>query len=562
MSISVASWVLASGALATPVDDARELYDVLTYRLDLRVDPGERRIDGIVYIELEVVGESLDRVSLDLMAELEVRATRVISGELTERAGTTGRGVQFRHEEDVLEVRLEEPRVRGEVVVLGIEYGGRPESLDRFTGVHWAESADGTPWISTSVQSVGSRVFWPCKDSFFHPEDKPDRVWINLTVPRGLVAVSNGRLAGRSPQDEEWETFHWVHPYPCETYAVTVNVGPFVTVEKNIELPGIDRPVTFAYYVMPEDLEKANVQFEEVPALLAIYSEHFGPWPFPDAKVGIVHTSFWGMEHSTAIAYGSSFPRWREQNDRPDPWAHRNRLFDYVLIHELSHEWWGNAVSASDWGHFWIHEGFGTYGEAVVVEARYGREEADDYFDRMRSFIAEDSRLYRGAGASSEDAYGAVIYAKGAWLLHTLRHYLDDDVLWWRVLREFNLRHRYGNADTEDFRALLEEVSGENWERFFDEWFYGAGYPTLTGEVRAEGNAVIVAVENPVRHDTPFHVPLDVVWYEGEFAVEQRVHLEPGTNTIRIPCAKPPEELAVIYLERLLGEHSVTARDS
>lgn len=534
-------------------------YDVLAYRLDVLVDPAVQRLEGTGYALLTAL-EPLRVVELDLSRDLTVSAAREVTGDAEAEVSPAGRPAAFEREGDVVRVRLSRLHERGEVVTVAVRYAGAPGARDDLFGVHWKRTAQGEPWVSTSVQGVGARAFWPCKDSFFRPADRPQRVRVNLTVPRGLWGVSNGRLEERVP-DGEWETFRWVQPYPMGTYGLTLNVGPFVCVERELELPGSERSVPFAYWVLPDDVEKAQLEFARVPEIAAVYARYFGPWPFPDAKLGIVSTSFLGMEHPTALAYGSSYPAWRRRQGLADPWAQRNRLFDYVLVHELAHEWWGNAVSASDWGHFWIHEGFGTYAEALVAEALHGRATADEYLERMRSWVAEDSRLFRGRGKSSEEAYGSVLYVKGAWVLNTLRHYVADDELWWRALREFNLRHRYGTVDTEDFRAVLEELSGKSFARFFDEWVYGVGFPCLAGTVRAEGDTIAVEIENPVRHESPFHVPLDLAWSEGDARRTARVWVEPGRSSLVVPCGAPPRGIEVVDLHRVLGKHNVVVRD-
>jgi aminopeptidase N len=552
--------VVAAGftGLVSDENDGRRQYDVLTYRIDLRVDPNEREISGVAYTRARVVRGPLHVLQLDVGPELEVTAVREIAGELTERSSPLGRSARFDRADETLLVELSRARKEGEILCVAVEYHGRPTSVDNFFGFHWEETADGRPWISTSVQTIGARTWWPCKDSFFHPNDKPDEVFLNLTVPDGLQAVSNGRLRGRSRTLAGWETFHWVHPYPCETYSVTLNVAPYVVVERELKLFDVDGTVPFVYYVLPESVEKARLQFEDVPSILDVYGDYFGPWPFPESKIGIVQTGFLGMEHSTAIAYGSSFPAWKKAHDEPDPWAHRNRGYDYVLVHQLAHEWWGNAVSAKDWGHVWIHEGFATYAESLVTETWFGRERADEFFERTRTWIAEDSRLFRGTGVTSEQAISSVVYVKGAWLLHMLRHYLDDDPVWWRVLRQFQARYRYGNADTEDFRAVLEELTDRSWVTFFDEWFYGSGYPTLRGTVRPDERSIAIEIDNPVRHDTPFHVPLDLGWYENGAWLERRLPLQPGANSIRVRCEAPPTKVEVLGLQRVLGRHEVT----
>ncbi|MCP3920088.1 MAG: M1 family metallopeptidase [bacterium] len=539
----VAAVVVAASAFA---QDPRADYDVLRYDLALEVFPERKELEGAVTVEARVLAEELTRLRLDLKQALEVR--RVVAGDVE---------LTFEHEGDRLDIALPAAREAGDEVSVTVHYGGSPRARGGFSGFHWAETADGRPWINTSCQGPGAHSWWPCKASFFHPEDKPEGIAMHLTVPADLYGVSNGRLAGVREHEDGRKTFDWVHDYPLETYTVTLNVAPYVVVESELELPGHDAPLPFVYYVLPENAEKAALQFQDVPRLLEIYSEAFGPFPFPRSKFGLVETNFWGMEHSTAVAYGSSYPAWCKANGETDPYASRNRYFDYILVHEVAHEWWGNAVSANDWGHFWVHEGFGTYAEGVYVEKTRGREVADEYFASQAKTVGERSRLFRGAGTDSSQAYSGTIYFKGACVLNTLRHYVANDEAWWAALREFNMRHRYGNADTEDFRAVLEEKTERSWKPFFDQWFYGEGYPKLSGTVRVDGVELVLEIENGASGETGFRVPLDLAWTVDSRPQEHRVWIEPGRFEARVPCGGEPSDLEVRNLGRVLGRHDV-----
>ena len=539
--------ILLAGLIAAPVDDPREAYDVLAYDLDLTVDPVTESLSGSVEVTLRAL-EELDSVRLDLVSLFEVSA--VERGDVA---------LEFEHEGARLDCALGTVLQPGDETSVRVTYSGKPRAKDSFTGFHWARTEDGRPWINTSCQGPGAHSWWPCKSSFFHPDDKPERVSMSITVPEDLYAVSNGRLDGIEVGDGT-RTFHWKHGYPLETYTVTLNVAPYVVVESELELPGIEEPVPYAYYVLPESEEKAAVQFAQVPELLEIFSEAFGPWPFPDSKFGLVETNFWGMEHSTAVAYGSSFPAWCEENGAQDRYASRNRYFDYILVHEVAHEWWGNAVSTTNWGDFWIHEGFGTYAEGVYVEMTQGLDVADQYFREQGRRIGRTSRLYRGEDKNSSEAYAGVVYSKGACVLHTLRHYVDDDEAWWQSMREFNLRFRYGNAGTDDFRAVLEEITGREWKGFFDSWVYGEGYPKVEGRVSVRDGAIEIDVENEGSGGTEFRVPLDLAWTEGGEARTTRLWLEPGETEQVISCAATPTDVRVVNLERVLGRHEVEVR--
>ncbi len=553
----------APGVGGVPSDDPadpREHYDVRAYRLDLAPDPEARKLEGLVGIQVDVTASALGELVLDLDDACRVQSVSRVPGLLTARADLSGSSLRFEQQDDRLVCQLDSPARRGETLVVAVRYSVHPRAKDRFTGFHWRETPDGQPWIATSYQALGAHHWWPCKASYFHPADKPDRVFVNVTVPGGLTAVANGRQTGTTSQADGRETWHWSYDYPIETYLVAINVGPYRAHEEPLTLAGVDDPVPFAYYVLAQDEAKAAVQFAEVPELLGLFSSAFGPWPFPGAKVGIVQTPFLGMEHSTALAYGSSFPSWLQQHGEQDRMEHFNRHFDYVLVHQLAHEWWGNSVSASDWSDFWIHEGFATFAGAMVIEARRGRRAADAFFDEIEDRVGKTSRLMGRRGATARDAYSPVLYYKGAWVLNTLRHYVNDDDAFWGALRAFQARHLHGNASSEDLRRAFEESSGRDWSAFFEQWVEGEGFPRIAGEVALSGTRIEVRVRCEGSPSTQFDVPLDLSWHEGDDWKRKRVWLAPGANELELSCASTPRDLRVLHLDRVLGPHSVSVK--
>jgi len=550
----------AQGAGRRYCDDPRGHYDVLTYRLDLQVRPKQETIEGKVAIEVRALASEFDTLVLDLASSCTVRGVALYKSKLDGVHNLLGSPLRFEHQRDLLICKLGRKFDKDEHVTVVVDYHAAPELANDFTGFHWQKTKDGKPWINTSCQLIGAHTWWPCKSSFFHPEDKPEGIYVNLTVPVGLYAVSNGRLTGRRRRSDGWEVFGWRHEYPLETYAVTLNVAPYVVVEHSLELPGHESPVPFIYYVLPEHKEQARLQFAQVPEILDVYSDAFGPFPFPHSKVGIVETNFLGMEHSTAIAYGSTFPAWCAANEIRDPYGSMNRHFDYILVHQFAHEWWGNAVSASSWGDFWIHEGFAKYAEAVYIEKTRGRAAADDFFHEMASEVPRETRLYAGEGLSAEEAYSTALYYKGASVLNTMRHYLGDDEVWWRTLREFQSRFRYGNASTSDLRTVIEETSGREWGQFFEEWVYGSGTPRLMGRVTISEDGIEVDVLNAAKAGTNFHVPLDLAWRAGGEEHAKHIMLDPGPNELTLEAPEVVEDLRVVNLHRVLGRHRVRVK--
>ena len=533
--------------------------------MDMDLENETRRLRGQVTMEATALRDGLRTIELDLHEPMRLTSAALASGSLDTDSISKGPDLLFTRAGSRVRVETRAPLRRRERFSITLVYEGEPGPD---SGVQWAKTESGQPWVGTSCQLLGASAWWPCKDSFWHPEDKPDRVLVHITVPEGLYAVSNGRLTGRSAAGPGRETFHWRHDYPIETYSVTMNVAPYTVVEQDLALDGVDHEVPFIQYVLPEHAERAAVAFAEVPRMLSVYGEAFGPFPFPESKFGLVETSFWGMEHSTAVAYGSSFPAWIEEHGGVDPHAPFNRYFDLVLIHESAHEWWGNGVSAKDWRDYWLHEGFATYAEGVYVEKTQGADRAEAFFAEKRACVSETGSLDQGEGKTSHDVYTPDVYCKGATVLHTLRQFVDDDAAWWRSLRDFNLEHRYGSATPDDLRAVIERDTGRSWARFFDEWVRGNGYPRVRGHVRAkpgDGSGARFVIEVELRNDgtatTGFHFPLRIVWQEGGEARKTTIDVGPGETSATLACHARPERLGLVRFEGMLGDFDIRVDD-
>ncbi len=553
--------VASLAAPAPPVDDPRSAYDVQVYRLDLNVDPDSRRIEGRVWVELSVLKEGLGTIRLDCDQGLALEAVRLHPGPLPKEGAASGPVLPTRRVEAFLDCELPAPARAGQRLCLAITYSGSPGPIGRRHGVRWA-TRDGRPLLDLALQNVGAHHWFPCKASQYHPEDRPRRVLLDLTVPEGLVAAGIGRLEGRSSPRPGWVTWHWRHDYPVPTYGVGMVVGRLEEVRGHVSLPGLDEAVPVQCFVRAEHVPAASLEILQLEELLTVYSEAFGSYPFPESKVGIVEGVFLTVDHSTLLSYGSSWPAWLSQQGEVDPLRRMNRGYDFVLVHQLAHEWWGNAVGARSWRDYWLHEGIATFAEGLWLEHLEGRERADEFFLELARPLPPNARLVSAEESPpAGQVFSPTLHRKGAWVLHMVRHYLDDDEVFFASLRRFQERHRYGVAETADLLAVLEEQSGQDWQRFFDEWVYGTGTPRLEGELRITPDEIRVAVENQPATGSSFQVPLDLTWTEGGQERALRLWLEPGPYQFDIACASPPEGVAVVHLNRLLGRHSVRVVD-
>jgi aminopeptidase N len=548
----VVTLALAAGSSApAPAQeaDARAAYDVKEYRIELLIDPAAQTIRGFGAVGALVTAPTLDVLELDLEHHLLVQSAHVVDGDLARDVLDETRPLDWTRDGDRLRVTLEKPAHAGDRVQVSVAYAGRPLRVDDSNGFQWARTPSGAPWVATSCQTIGAHTWFPCKASFFHPEDKPDRVVVNVTAPQELVAASNGRLVDVS-QAGAWKTWRWRLDAPLPDYAIAIDVAPYVLIESEVELPGLPRKLPVRFYVLPESEAKARKQFAEVPEILKFFSEKFGPYPYPEAKFALAETPIWGMEHATLVSYGSSFPDAIRGTGVVDPFELRNKLYDYVLVHETAHEWWGNAISCADWGDFWLHEGFAAYAETLWVEHVHGQEAALDFMQEKKRGLNELTTVWRPRHATCGEAWDPQMYDKGAWLLHMLR-YVIGDAAFFASLREFatDPRLRFKSATSADFQAICEKNAGTSLRTFFQPWLYGTRWPGYTvHRPKLEGSKATVSIECKCTSQFPFEMPLDV---EAELAdggrFRKRVTLVKGVNSITLevpPSSAPPGSAA------------------
>ncbi|BBM72085.1 M1 family metallopeptidase [Rhodothermus marinus] len=486
-----------------PLLPEQAAYDVTFYELALRVEPDARRIDGTLTVQARVVHPLIWFV-LDLDTVLTVRRIEEqVAGRWVPRT--------FEHRPDGrIWTHLAHTRQPGRQVVLRVHYGGVPREAPYppwIGGFTWARTVDGRPWIATSNQGEGADLWWPCKD---HPSDEPDSMALHITVPEPLVVASNGRLRRVERHADGTRTYHWFVSTPINNYGVALNIAPYRTVDTTyVSVAGDTIPVTF--WVLPERAADARRMLPEFLDHLAFYERRLGPYPFRADKYGIAHTPFLGMEHQTIIAYGSDF------SDRPYG-------YDWLHHHELGHEWWGNLVTAYDWKDFWLHEGFCTYMQALYAEERFGPEAYRAELMRYRSAIRNRRPIAPRTSKTTTEMYFADpatgqtdndIYYKGAWVLHTLR-YLIGDAAFFRALRRMaypdpalervvdGRQCRF--ATTDDFATLVEEITGQELDWFFEVYVRRAELPRLV--VTREPDRLILRWETP--DNLPFPMPVEV----------------------------------------------------
>lgn len=446
-------------------------YDVTFYDLFVSVNPADSSISGSVKIKANAIND-LNYFVIDL-------DTLFTIDEVFDYSGNKKRKLFFARVLGKVWIELEEKAHLGDEIELTVVYHGKPRVAPRAPwdeGFTWAKTKSGAEWIATTCQGSGADIWWPVKD---HVSDEPDSMGIHVNVPNNLVCASNGKLLSVEEYENNTSTYNWFVSNPINSYCVALNIAPYKVIEQNYtSIDGTIIPVKF--WVLPEDYEKGKNFMSEIIEHLNFFEQTLGPYPFRADKYGVVQTPYLGMEHQTIIAYGADFDNTRMTGGKD--WG-----FDALHHHELSHEWWGNLLTNADWKDMWLHEGFGTYMQALYVEKLYGIEKYHEFIKSNQRF-GEDLPIAPKNSQTAKQIYRAPIYTKGASVLHTLRYLIGSETLNLSLRKmcypteELALTTNGKQTrlvDTEDFIEIAEECSRMELNWFFDVYTHQAKLPRL-----------------------------------------------------------------------------------
>jgi aminopeptidase N len=460
-----------SGLMPTAEDLLRGGYgpyrannDLLFYHLTLRVDPVAKTIAGTNVVRFRMLKEGR-KIQLELTPELTLDGIAFEGKSLKyERAAEGSRSFY---------VELPRELKVGEVAEVTVAYHGQPVTQGRFGCFSFDKDKEGKPWITTACEGEGASVWWPNKEQW---KDEPqDGMELDIAVPNGLMDVSNGRFVASKDLGDGYTEWQWRVHYPINNYDVALNIGEYQHwsgVHANKET---GEQTTLDYYALPEDLEKGKTQFAQVPGMLDAYEHYLGEYPFDKDGYKLIEVPYAGMEHQTAVAYGNHFENGYYGHDWTGVGI--SPKFDFIIIHESGHEWFGNSITAADRSDMWIHEGWTTYLEELYVEYRWGKADAIKYLNGLQPKIRNRQPIIPERGTNSEPTEDQ--YFKGALMLNTLRSVIDDDPKWFADVHDFYQHFKYQNIMTEDVVAWWNQRTGMNLTPFFNEYLRHAALPVL-----------------------------------------------------------------------------------
>jgi len=449
----------------------RTCFDVYYYDLKVKIIPKGKRIAGSNDIYFKVLQPS-KTIQIDLFDIYR------ISG-ITWR----GKGLPYKREYNAIFIEFPEILKPGQKEVIHITYKGRPVSAPNPPwdgGFVWKHDKNKNLWLGVACEHLGASSWWPNKD---HMSDKPDSVLINLVVPAGYQAISNGNLRTKTASGKDYVQFSWFVSYPINNYNVTFYVGKYVSFSDTL-IQGKDT-VRLDYNVLDYNLDIAREHFRQTKDVIEFYNSAFGIYPFQRDGFGLVESSYEGMEHQSAIAYGNGF-------DRNGGKEYRNSIFDYIIVHEAAHEWWGNSVTAGDMADIWIHEGFATFAELIFLENRFGKDDYLYELSEKSQYIFNIWPLVQNRNVNENTFASNDVYNKGAMMLHCLRCTINNDSLFFSMIREFSVKNRYKTVSSLDFINFVRQYTGTDYGPFFHKFLYGVSLPVLSYTYRREkGNLIL-----------------------------------------------------------------------
>ena len=455
----------------------QEKIDIKFYELNLDIDFNSSRLRGSVTVNGVIGNIYPDFIELDLYDNMTVDS--ILQNNIP---------ILYLHENDMLKIPISDITLNDEnLFSLTIFYQGTPDHCGA-GGFKFDEHQNiGHVW--TLSEAYCARSWWPCKDD---PSDKADSVNIIVSVPiePAYIVASNGLLSSTTINNNK-KTYFWKERYPITTYLVSLAIYPYTKWVDQYVSPISSDTMLIEHYVFPDRYEASYPNYSLTKDMLSFFSELFGEYPFISEKYG--HADFtWGggMEHQTLSSMGSF-----SQN---------------LMVHELGHSWWGNLITCKTFNDIWLNEGFARYCQALWAEHMYGREA---YFDFM------NNHAYYGAGtiyvenpSSNSQIFSAGLsYNKASWVLHMLRHKVGE-TMFFDILKSYasNDSLSYNAASTSDFQKVCEDISGLDFEQFFQQWIYGEKYPKYELSWWHEGNGIYNVKIDQVQSYNFFSMPIDL----------------------------------------------------
>jgi len=492
----------------------RAWWDVVFYDLHVRIDPTDSTISGWNGITYRVTGKPR-AMQVDLQEPLAI-----------DSVVQDGRKVAYRRDGNAFFLAVTGQK-KGTIGTVTVYYHGTPQAAKNPPwdgGLIWSRDPEGHPWIATACQGLGASVWWPTKDT---QADEPDSQRIAVTVPDSLQAVANGRLRGIERAGKGWTTYEWFVTSPINNYDVAASAGRYAHFEDSYE--GEDGHLTLDFWPIASHLEAARAQWQQAKPMLACFEHWFGAYPWYRDGYQLVESPHLGMEHQSAVAYGNGFRNGYKGKDLSGTgWG---LAWDFIVIHESAHEWFGNSITSADIADMWVHESFANYSESLYTECQFGKSAGAQYVRGTRKLLKNDKPIVGPFGVNTEGS--GDMYYKGGNMLHTIRQIIDNDSTWRGILRGLNTEFRHKIVTGNQVRDYISAHAGIDLHKVFEQYLTTTELPTF--EYHLDGATLSYRWANVVHG---FDMPIRVAT-----ASDSAITLKPteAWQTTTLPLTHPDE---------------------
>jgi len=467
----------------------RTWWDVLKYDITVQPDYDTKTITGKTIISYSINSH----VHTDTM-QVDLQEPMVIDSIFAEEVKTS-----YTREGNVFFVVIPKQGNATEAR-LTIWYHGKPREAVRPPwdgGWIWKKDEKGRPWMSVACQGLGASVWFPCKD---HQSDEPERgAVLNITVPDSLTAVGNGRLKEKKKNTDGTSTWSWVVTNPINNYDIIPYIGKYANWQENFT--GEKGRLLCSYWVLDYNLDKAKEQFKQAPLMLKCFEYWFGPYPFYEDSYKLVEAPHLGMEHQSATAYGNKFHNGYLGRDlSASGWGLK---WDFIIVHESGHEWFGNNITTKDVADMWVHESFTNYSETLFTQCQYGKKAGQDYVIGTRKLTKNDIPIIGPYGVNQEGS--GDMYYKGGNMIHTIRQVINDDEKFRQILRGLNKTFYHKTVSTQEIEGYISIESHIDFSKVFDQYLRHTAIPVL--EYKTEAGSITFRWTNCI---AGFNLPLKI----------------------------------------------------
>ena len=492
--------------------------NILKYYLNINLFPEQKLLQGDVTITGVVLDKTIKQIDLNFYDNMKI-SLLTLNGEKSsyEEKGTRLSIPYFNTKSDTFNIR--------------VVYEGTPKRVG-FSSFVFGEINGMSCTYNLNEPNYASTWF-PCNDI---PSDKA-LLDIKITNDSSEVSASNGLLMGVTTNGSR-RTYYWKSNYPISTYLICLFSSDYKTFSQEYISQNKQDTMSIDYYVFPNQLEDAKIDFQDHPDMINFFAKTFGEYPFIKEKYGVAEF-LWqlgAMETQTLTGIGSNF-------------IGGNKLFDDVYAHELSHHWWGDAVGPETWKDIWLNEGFASYCEALYKEHIGG-------FNALRAAMLSKYRNnFYGTLYNPKDLFGQTVYEKGAWVLHMLRHEVGDSTFF-KILRTYYQTYKYKNASTRDFENICEKISGKNLEQFFNQWvFDGSGILNVDYSWETDKNNLTLNLAQTQTGYNVYQFPLDIkIVYTDNSEEIKTIFVNQRQQNFVFPMTKTPAVIKVDPYNWLLAE--------